>query len=561
MSKKRKMAVIDLIRNFHDLKRLEEILVVFAEEGFGILIDKIKLSKHVSLGKRLKSKIRSKNNAPVRLRKAFERLGPTFIKFGQILSLRPDLIPYEYVLEFEKMQDKVPEFSFNQVESMITKELGSISKNFKSFDKKPIASASISQVHKAVLKNNNKSVAVKVKRPNVEGIMKTDIRILEHIAKLIDHHVPELRKYRLPKIVEEFSSWTARELDFKIEAANSKRFRNNLKYQKDIIIPKIYRDTKNVLVMDYIEGIPLHEIQTIKKKYGDIHALVYKGYRCILRQIFEDGFYHADPHPGNWLILKGAKIGLLDFGIVGVFNEDLKKISIDIFMGLIDNDPHKIARAFMKFGVSKRFDESEFKQDLTELFESMYYSDIREIEVSGVLENAINIARKYGIRIPRDYVLFAKTIVTLEGIALKYDPKFKFIAMSRPILKNIVMKRYSPKNVGKAFKKTAEEYADLFMEFPSRTSKFLDSISKGALAIDIEDKDVSSFGAELEHSAGNIALGLIVAALIVGASWVMEFPSQFRILNISWVSFTGYAIAAVIGIWVVRRTIFYRVKR
>lgn len=564
MQKKRNnMSVFEFVRNFHDIKRLEEILVVFLEEGFGFLIQKSKLSNHVPLYKKIKSKFKKtgKEN-PVRLRKAFERLGPTFIKLGQILSLRPDLIPYDYALEFEKMQDHVPKFSFKEVESILRVELGKpLNKVFKKIESTPVASASVSQVHKAVLKNG-KTVAVKVKRPGVENLMKTDIRIMKQITTLLDRHVVELKKYKLPKIVEEFEKWTKKELDFNIEAANAKIFMKNFRKSRFIKFPQVYSSTKNVIIMEYLEGIPLHDQSRIKKYHKNIHTIISRGYGAIVKQVFEDGFYHADPHPGNLLVQKNGKLAFLDFGIVGRFSESLKRVSAGIFMGILNDDPDAVVRSFLKFGVSKSFDEFEFKQDLKELFDPLLYSCVKDVEVSLVLEHAINLASKYGIHVPRDYVLFGKTIVALEGLGLKYDPEFRFIQMTKPLLEKIVLKRYSSKNIKKHLKKNFADYSNLLEEFPGKASTFLDTISKGSIAVDIEDKDVRNFAVEMEKSAGNIALGFIVAALIVGSALIWQIdPQPFTYNNLPFIPFLGLIVAALLGLWVVHRTVFIKFKR
>lgn len=555
------MSVVDFIRNFHDLKRLEEILLVFMEQGFGVLINKIKLNKHVPLHKRLISK-KCQNPDAVRLRKSFEKLGPTFIKFGQLLSLRPDLVPYDYVLEFEKMQDKVPVFPYSQVKSIVEKELGiSLSKYFKSFDTAPIASASVSQVHRAVLKNGKK-VAVKVKRPDVDNLMKTDIRIMHHLANLLDSRVGDLKQYKLPKIVEEFERWTNKELDFNIEASNAKRFRSNFRNSKDIVIPAIYKSTKNMIVMDYLDGIPLHDFSKIKKKYKDTHRILSKGYSAIVKQVFEHGFYHADPHPGNILVLNSGKLGFLDFGIIGTFDEKLKLISAEIFYGILDNDIDRVAGAFMRFGVSKNIDEFEFKQQLQDLFDPLLYSKAEDVEVSLILEHAISLASRYNIHVPRDYVLFGKALVTLEGLSIKYDPGYNFIRMTKPVLRTIMLKKYSPENIKKTVKKNALAYSELLSDIPEKAGRFLDTISKGAIAVDIEDKDVGTLSKEMEKSAGNIALGFIVAALIVGSALIWQIETQPLIYS-GWpvIPLAGLCVAALLGLWVVHRTIFVRLLR
>ncbi|KKR78018.1 MAG: ubiquinone biosynthesis protein UbiB, partial [Candidatus Nomurabacteria bacterium GW2011_GWA2_40_9] len=299
--------VFSFKKEVRDLNRFRQILLVLFEEGFGYLLDRTRLKREIPLKSRIKQKQAKKKTPPeVRLRLTLERLGPTFIKLGQLLSIRPDLLPKEYIKELGKLQDKVKEFPFELVEKEIKKEFGKdISGIFSSFDKKPIASASISQVHKARLKTGE-IVAVKIQRPKVREIMETDIDIMFHIARTIEKYMPELRKYGLVRIVEEFSKWTNDELNFKIEARNAKRFRKNFSGSRIVRIPKIYDDytRERIIVMEFIDGIELHNVEEIKRKKLDFDKIIKNGFDVILTSVFVHGFFHADPHPGNILVMK-----------------------------------------------------------------------------------------------------------------------------------------------------------------------------------------------------------------------------------------------------------------
>jgi len=342
--------VFKLVKEVRDINRFREIITVVFEEGFDFLLQKIRLKHKIPVTKRLKTRLEQKNKYSIekRLRLTLERLGPTFIKFGQVLSVRPDLIPKSYIKELEKLQDEVPSFSYDIVKEMIKKEFGKdVNKLFSSFEVKPIASASISQVHKAVLKDGS-VVAVKIQRPDAKKIMDSDIEIMLYAAKLLEKHIPNIRKFNPVKIIQEFSNWTEKELDFKREAINAKRFARNFSGDDKIKIPKIYDNfiTSKILVMEFIDGIELHNIQEIKRKKINFKPLLEKGFESILTQVFVHGFFHADPHPGNLIITKDKKIAFVDFGIVGYFDEYLKNKSIDLFFGVIENDTQKSNRYF-----------------------------------------------------------------------------------------------------------------------------------------------------------------------------------------------------------------------
>ena len=267
-----------IVKEVRDINRLREILTVLFEEGFDFLIDKIRLKHNVPLTKRVKARIEQKKGFPLekRLRLTLERLGPTFIKFGQVLSVRPDLIPKSYIKELEKLQDSVPPFSYDIVKQQIRKELGKDANEiFSSFEKKPLASASISQVHKGMLKNGKK-VAIKIQRPDVKKIMETDIEIMFYVAKLLESRVPKIRKFSPVQIIHEFSKWTEKELDFKREAINAKRFARNFANDTTIKIPEVYDEltTEKILVMEFIEGIDLHDIKQLKKEKINLQPLL-----------------------------------------------------------------------------------------------------------------------------------------------------------------------------------------------------------------------------------------------------------------------------------------------
>jgi len=406
------------IKEVRDINRLRDILSVLFEEGFDFLIGKLRLKHKIPLTKRIRSRIEKKKKFSIekRLRLTLERLGPTFIKFGQVLSVRPDLIPKSYIKELEILQDKVPEFPYSIVEEQIKKELGKeINEIFLNFGKKPIASASISQVHKATLKNG-KIVAVKIQRPDVRKIMESDIEIMFYVAKLLEKRVPKIRKFNPVQIIKEFANWTEKELDFRREAINAKRFKKNFASDKKVKIPEIFDNftTNKILVMEFIEGIELHNIKQIKKKGINLRPLIDKGFEAILTMVFIHGFFHADPHPGNIIITKDNKIAFVDFGIVGHFDENLKAKSIDLFYGVIENNAEKIVETLIELSNSEIENKEELEYEISDVLERLQTGDIKTVKVSYILENILDIALNRGIKMPTSFVLFGKTVITLE---------------------------------------------------------------------------------------------------------------------------------------------------
>jgi ubiquinone biosynthesis protein len=538
-----------LIKEVRDINRLREILTVLFEEGFDFLITKIKLKRKVPLTKRLRAKIEAKKNLPVekRLRLTLERLGPTFVKFGQVLSVRPDLIPKNYVNELEKLQNNVPPFTYSIVQEQIKKELGKeIDEIFSNFEQKPIASASISQVHKATLKNGKK-VAVKIQRPDVRKIMETDVEIMFYVAKLLDKYIPQLKKYNPVQIIDEFSRWTEKEFDFKTEAVNAKRFKRNFSNNKDVKIPEIYDDltTDKILTMEFIDGIPLHEINQLKKKKINLKPLMDKGFEIILTQVFIHGLFHADPHPGNILITNDKKLAFVDFGIVGHFDENLKAKSIDLFYGVIENDAEKIVSTLEELCDTEIENKEDLKLEINDILVPLQSSDISKIKLSSILEEILNIALNYGLKMPMPFVLFGKTIITLEGIALEYDPTFNLVETSRPFLERLIAKRYNPIYIFNNFLKNMMNFKKFTEELPQQASNALRKIEKGAIKVDIEDTDIKKLSVEIDKSGNRVAYAMIIAALLIVAALTINFGEPF-ILNMPLMPFFSFLAALIL---------------
>lgn len=538
-----------------DLKRLREIVTILFEEGFEALLAEARLKRHLPLSKRFK-KVEKKDPMAVRARKALERLGPTFVKFGQLLSLRPDLIPAEYVKEFEQMQDEVPPFPYSEVKKVIESELKRpIKKLFKEFDSKPVAAASVGQVHKAKLPNG-KTVAVKVQRPGITEIMQEDIDILYVIAELLQKHVKALKDFDVVGVVKEVERYTKDELNYRVEALNAKIIGENFEGNKKVIIPKIYDDytTQKVLTMQFIDGKPLSQV---KKAMTSHLNMVYK---LMIDQIYDHGCFHADPHPAN-IFISGGKVAFIDFGIVGKLDEDLKEKALDLFMAVADDDVNKVVKTFLAMGFAKDIDEASFKHEIGELIMELQRSRLKDVRVGVIIEQMMQAALKYRIKLPLNFVLFAKAIVTLEGLGLRYNPNFKLLEQSKPLLAKIIRKRYSPKRVLKKSMKTALDYKELMEKLPEDLSEILDSVKTGKIGIDVEDTDIKNLSAEMEKSSGYIGIGLITSAIVVASAFMTTVEQQIYIRGVAVVPALGFSVAVLLSIWLIQKTIFSKFVR
>jgi len=542
---------MQLLKEVRDLERLSDILGVLFEEGFDVLIEEVKLSHMIPFSKKVAVGLRPKKERghEEKLRRTLERLGPTFIKFGQMLSVRSDMLPRSYIKELEKLQDNVPPFPFEQVQSIIEQELGQhLYDIFRSFEKKPIAAASISQVHKAVLKTGQQ-VAVKIQRPGIDQQMMADIDIMRLLARTLHKHFPKVRPYNPEEVVAEFEAWTTKELNFVLEAKNAMRFAQNFASSSTVHIPKMYTEysTKKVLVSQFIDGIELHHVDELKKKGIDVEKALENGFNALLKQVFEDGLFHADPHPGNILVLKDASVAFVDFGIVGHFDDRLKNLAVDMLSGVLNQDAEGVAETLLELGSSGEVDRDALKEDVKEIIDPLQYMKLNEEHLSAVIEELMGLASKHKIQISPSFVLFGKTIVTLEGVALEYDPQFPIIEKSRPFLEQLILKRYSPKQQIKVLMHESKKYKRFLQQFPEKAMRAMETLQRGKIQIHLEDTDIHSLSREIDRSSNRIAYGLIIAGLLIASSFLIQVERGPLFYGIPLIAFITFVTAAILG--------------
>ncbi|MBI2575974.1 AarF/ABC1/UbiB kinase family protein [Candidatus Woesearchaeota archaeon] len=507
--------MLNIKKEVRDLNRFKTIAFVLGKEGLFHYFPWLDIGTLV----RRKTKDGEKITPEVRLRRSLERLGPTFVKLGQILSLRPDLVPKEYVREFSKLQDTVPSFTYPEVEKIILQELHRpVEKIFSSFEKKPLASASISQVHKAKL-HSGQAVAVKVQRPNIIRMMETDIEIMFAIAKYLEKHSKKFAQYRPVEIVHEFQEWTERELDFRYEAGNAKKFLKNAHNTRYLKIPKVYEgySSSKVITLEFMDGVELRNIKKMKNYRRIIKRIIERGFSITLKQVFEDGFFHADPHPANIFVLKDGRVGLVDFGIVGYFDDFLKQRSIEMFYGVVEQDADAIIDAFRKMHLldSEDTDADQLKKDIQGPLSQLKDKKLRDVKISFILEEVLDIALRHRVRMPIDFVLFGKALVTMEGVGLEYDPNFTLTQVAGPYVESLIKKQIIKDAMGKGMWRDFLRYKKLFSEFPDRVTNALERIQKGTIKIDVEDSDVGRLGLEIDKSSNRLTYGIIIAALLI----------------------------------------------
>jgi len=501
-------------KRFRGIKRFEQILRILAKYELGFLLEKIRLKKHSLFP-------RKKNALPADLRRMFEELGGSFIKLGQLLSLRPDLIPREYCDELSKLQDDVPPISYAEVEHVLKAEFGKpVKKVFRSFEKKPIASASIGQVHVAKLKNGKK-VAVKVMRPGIKALFETDLEILEHLARLIKHHLKQ-SIVDPEEIFQEFKQYTENELDYLKEAHNIKIFYNNFKKDKKIIIPAVIDKltTHRVLVMDFVEGVELKNIISHPKQFKRVNKKKIAGLivYSVLKQIFVDGFFHADPHPAN-IIVNKDRIGFIDFGIIGRLDEELKEKLGLLFISMIHRDANGMVKSFISLNmVDSDVDVNGLKEDIRNIVGEYYDTGLEKMDFAELFFKSIGVAKKHNIRLPKDFVLLGKALVTLQGVGIELNPGFNLVRETKPFIDHLVDQKKKPSYLAQRLARETERFAEFVQGLPDESQRVYKTIQKADIALDSINTDLRSLTKEVRVEGWRIIMGIIIAALVIGAS-------------------------------------------
>jgi ubiquinone biosynthesis protein len=539
------------------LQRYQQIVGILLKYGFGEIVSRLKVRLTLRLRKSLQEAERSSiNRKPFaeRLRLAFEELGPAFIKFGQMLSMRADLLPEYIIQELQHLQDRVPPFGFDRVKAIIRKEFGKpVEELFTTIDPEPIAAASIAQCHRAVTLAGQE-VAVKVQRPDIKDVIETDINILFDIARLMERHFPDLRNYRPVAVVNEFAITIRNEMDFVKEGRNMTLFRDFFRGDKTVYIPAVVKElnTKNVLCMEYIDGIKAYEVERFKAAGLDKKTIAINGARAVLKQIFEFGVFHADPHPGNFFILKGNVIAAVDFGIVGYVDDQMKRELINAATAFIRRDAARLIRVFRDLNIIEdSVDTIRLQHDLNKLINYYYHIPLAELDLGKLFFELTEIIRKYDIYIPSDFVLMVKTLATMESFGRTIYPEFDIISLIKPYVSKLLVKRLDPSANIKDFTDTAEEVNYFLRNLPTELRFILKKLRTGNLKIKLDAERLDYIVSEMDRANNRLSASVIIAAIVIGSSFIINIDKGPQIMGLPLFGIGGFVIAGFLGIWLV----------
>lgn len=541
------------------LRRYREIIFVFIKYGFGAIIDNIGILKHINVRRKILKQTNDENIAKLsrgeRLRLALEELGPTFIKMGQILSTRSDILPKDVIKELEKLQDKAPAFSFDEVKSVIQNEFGeSLEEAYAEFEPTPLAAASIAQVHKALLWSG-KTVVVKVQRPGIEKIIAQDMRILEDIAKFVDNHTKYGKIYNFTKMVEDFKKRLEEELDFRIEGENAEKFKKNFLKDKKVKIPSIIwtHTTRRVLTMEYIDGIPLNDFNAIDEAGLDRGAIARNLAKSVLNQILRDGFFHGDPHPGNIMVLEDGTIAFLDFGMVGSLSPERKRQFSKMLLGIVYKNSRMITESIIDLNaVTLNVNMKKLEKDINNLRDRYVEIPLEKLKVGEVLNGIFDLVFSYNIVIPNEFNMLAKSLITLEGIVEKLDPKISVLEVAKPIAKQLIPKMFSTQHMKEEIINATMDYSRLIKELPSFLLNFLRKTEEENYAVELKIRDLENLEKRVDKVFNRLstsiillALSIVIAGILIGSGMSANAGAEMYKLN-GIILKIGLAIAFVI---------------
>ena len=543
-------------RNLPHINRYKEIIAILAKHGFDDFITKSNLDKYLGAGKKIIFPKKHTSSVHLsrykRIRIVLEELGPAFIKLGQVMSNRPDLVPGELVVELEKLQSSVPPFDAKEARKLIEQELKKpISDLFYKFYDEPVASASIAQVHKAVLTNGD-TVAIKIQRPDIEQVIKIDLEIMHHIAMLAERHIPTAELLNLSSIVKEFERTIKKELDFSYEASHIERFIEDFRYDKTVHIPRVYKQysTKKILTMEFIDGIKITDISAILKSGSNPKILADRGANAILKQIFEHGFFHADPHPGNIFALKNNVICFLDFGMVGTLLPKHKEYLSQMIIGIITKDTKKITHSILQLSQNKHIENIEsLEYRIFELLENFLSVPLRDINTGEVLNDLLKIIIDYKLKMPPNIYLLLKALINIEGVGRKLNPNFNIMKHLKPKVHKILKMQFTPKKISKDMLLSAADVFFLLRDLPMDIKTLTEQIKQGHIKIEFEHRGLENMLSKHDQISNRISFAIVLAALIIGSSLIVlsGIPPIWNGIPI--IGILGFLAAGIMGFW------------
>jgi ubiquinone biosynthesis protein len=552
--------LLETLEAARDLGRLREILGVLVRHGFGDTVRRLGLANTLErAGARLHWQPPTdlaRLEPPVQVRLALEELGPTFVKFGQILAARADLFSPPWIAEFEKLHSNVPALPLDALRPQLRADLGGEPEEvFAHFDPEPLAAASIAQVHRARL-HDGTEVVVKIRRPGIAEVIEADLRLLQRLATLAEAELPHLRPFHPQELVREFARSLRHELDLAAECRNAERIAANLAALPYILIPRVHwRYTgERINVQDFIAGVPGNALEQLTPEAGfDRQLLARRGALTVLKTIVEDGFFHADPHPGNVFYLPGNRIAFIDFGMVGRLSQRRRDELLHLLLGLVEPQPPTVAEVLLDWTSNAHTVSLAQLETEIEAFVDQYQNvPLAQLSLAQMLTDVTAILRTHRLGLPSDLALLIKAFITLEGMGRGLDPDFHMAAEAEPLLQQVARARYAPRAVGRRAWQALRRSLATLEHLPDDLTRLLRNARRGRLQVNVEVAHLKRVGDQIDRSANRLAMALVIAALIVGSSIVMTVQGGPTLFGLPAFGFLGFIAAVVCGLWLVR---------
>lgn len=531
--------------NKETVTRLKEVGRVLSKYGLLDIAEKLRLPRRFSFKRR-----GTPLSVGQKLKAILEELGPTYIKLGQALSCHPDILPLDIVQELEKLQEKVEPFPFAQVEKILAGTLKRpVKEAFPEFETVPFAAASLSQVHRARLASGEK-VAVKVQRPNLEETLRGDLGLMHLLARLMEKHVPELRRYDLPRLVSEFERSIEKEIDFRLEADNYERFRTNFADDPGVHFPKVYRpySGRDVLTLEYIHGAKVDSLLRSDTTH-DRHRVAERGVKAVLKQIFQDGFFHADPHKGNLIIMKDDVVCFIDVGMVGVLDREARDLLDRLLIAVAYRDvPALVSVIRNEDMIPEDADLKELQEDFNDLFDRYYGADLENIDLAAALTKFIGLVRKHRVRMPSNFILLARCLIILEGVGRELEPGFNPARSLMLYAQKAQQKEFKPteivNDVGEFFRKNFW----MVKSFPGDLVQFLHRIVKGKAELKVDHRGLEELNLGIKRASSRLAGGILAAGVIIASALIIRSRLPPLVGGFSLLGVLGYTASLVFAV-------------
>ncbi len=542
-------------RTYRHLQRYNRILQVLLKYGFSDLINRLHIDQYLETGWQLlrgsqPEERLERMSRPMRLRLAFEELGPTFIKLGQLLSSRPDLLPPAYLNELSRLQDKIPPVPWEEIDAVFRREFGAPAEViFPGFEHEAMAAASIGQVHRARLESGQQ-VVIKVRRPGIAQLISVDLEIFSHIATLMEQYLEEMRGHSPTAVVDEFAASLNRELDFSIELANIQRFALQFRGNRNIHVPKVYPElsSSRILVMEYIDGIKASDLPRLRAEGCNLGLIAERGANLVMEQIFQHGFFHADPHPGNLFILPGNVICFIDFGQMGRLSRQDKEDFTALILSLVKKDEHDMVNGVLRTTIQlQEVDRERLERDLVFFVDRYLYQPLHKLEAAKVFQDLLTLVTRHRLSFKPSLYLMMKALSTLEGVGMMLNPKLELFSLAKPFMMRLQFERMQPKRLLEDASQLGRSYVRLLRVLPEELQSILLQLQNGKLKIGFEHRGIKPLQLTLERISNRIAYAIVLAALIVGSSLIVlsGIPPHWH--NVPVIGLFGFILAACMG--------------